>query len=198
MGILKFVCLILLFFPALLWAKEESGQPGQKKESVCITCHRELGGPFAEPVTLWETSIHHQMGNKCEGCHGGDPTDPAEAMSREKGFVGAPKNKAEIPDFCGKCHVGVRENYIKSPHYQAALAGMGPTCVTCHNSHDVQKASMDLINEKTCTQCHSYDNAQRIKQAFVSAEMALTDHKKQIRKLEKRGMPAKRLEEKLF
>ncbi|MBI2082153.1 MAG: cytochrome c3 family protein [Deltaproteobacteria bacterium] len=190
--------LLILFMLLSLSATDLAAEgPSQEKVSVCISCHAELGGPMSEPVALWEKSIHHEMGNNCEGCHGGDPNDAAEAMNPERGFVGAPK-PAQIPDFCGKCHVGVVENYKKSPHYRAFLNGNGPNCVTCHQSHNVQRASFDLIQEDLCGSCHSFENGQKIKRAFVSAEVALQEMKKELTHLNKRGMPIKKLEEKLF
>lgn len=174
-----------------------SEKPGPEPESSCVSCHSGLGGDLAAPVALWEKSIHHQMGNNCEGCHGGDPADAAEAMSPVKGFVGSPKPD-QIPTFCGKCHVGVVENYKKSPHYAAFQKGAGPSCITCHRSHDVQRASLDLITEALCSQCHSFENGQKMKNAFVTAETALKDTRSGLERLDHRGMPVKQLEEKLF
>jgi hypothetical protein len=189
MGILKyfsvasFVCVLLSSTVAL--AIEKSGE---EPVSVCISCHLELGDEMAKSVTLWKMSIHYQAGNSCEGCHGGDPADSDEAMNPEKGFVGSPKPN-EISAFCGKCHVGVKENYIKSPHHETAIeGGVAPTCVTCHKSHDVKKASFELISEELCSQCHSYENGQKIKKAFISAEMALQQKKETLRYLGQRGM----------
>lgn len=198
MGFIVRRCLLLIPLVFLVVSPAVGAEgPAEEKASTCISCHRDLGGKLAEPVTLWEKSIHHQMGNSCEGCHGGDPGDPADAMSPAKGFVGAPK-RHQIASFCGKCHVGVMENYQKSPHYAAALTGGGPNCVTCHHSHDVQRASFDLISEPLCSQCHSYENGQEMKKAFVTAELALQSTIAETHLLDRRGMPVKRLEEKLF
>ncbi|MBI1909482.1 MAG: cytochrome c3 family protein [Deltaproteobacteria bacterium] len=195
MGFLKGIFLMVLTLIVLgegsLFAEET------KTESVCISCHQAMGDKLAVPVTLWEESIHKKMGNTCEGCHGGDPGDEGKAMDPASGFVGAPKPN-QIAEFCGRCHVGVKENYMKSAHYAASLHGTGPNCVTCHHSHDVQKASLELIAEPLCSQCHSFKNAQKIRKAFVSAELGLQEKKETIRYVERRGMPVKRLEEKLF
>ena len=189
-----FIILLILFLPAGLLAAEKAGA---EPESSCVSCHSGLGGNLAAPVALWEKSIHHQMGNNCEGCHGGDPVDAAEAMSPAKRFVGSPKPD-QIPTFCGKCHVGVVENYMKSLHYTAFQNGNGPTCTTCHHSHDVQRASLDLITEALCSQCHSFENGQKMKNAFVTAETALKNTRSGLERLDHRGMPVKRLEEKFF
>lgn len=194
---LSFCFTVILILSPMTLAASDTPKQEQEKVSVCISCHRELGGKMAEPVALWEKSFHHKMGNNCEGCHGGDPTDEATAMSPEKGFVGAPK-PGEVAAFCGKCHVGVKENYMKSPHHAAALQGLGPNCISCHHSHDVQEASFELINENLCSTCHSYENPQKIKKSFVTAEMELQTSKARLGYLEHRGMPVKRLEEKLF
>lgn len=185
-----FLVLLLLWVSPVL-----AGEGEAPKESACISCHRDLGGELAAPVELWEKSFHRKMGNNCEGCHGGDPNDPVDAMNPAKGFVGAPKPTG-IPDFCGKCHVGVVENFKKSPHYTAFLSG--PNCVTCHKSHDVQRASFDLISEDLCSRCHSYDNGRKMKEAFVAAEQALQEMQGELHTLDRRGMPVKKLEEKLF
>lgn len=190
---MDFVVLILLLLTPSVQAASEEKAP----ENVCVQCHLELGDEMARPVTLWQESIHHKMGNSCEGCHGGDPTDGAAAMDPKSGFVGVPRPQ-KVAEFCGKCHVGVKENYLKSAHHQAALQGTGPTCITCHHSHDVQQASFDLINETLCAQCHSYDNGQKMKRAFVSAEMALTKRKAELKFFNKRGILVKPLEEQLF
>lgn len=196
MGLLRVLTLLGLaaLFSGRGWAADDAAEP---LASVCISCHQAMGGGTASPVALWETSIHSKMGNSCEGCHGGDPTDEAKAMDPAAGFIGAPK-PGGVAEFCGRCHVGVKDNYLKSVHYQAALQGKGPTCTTCHHSHDVQKASFDLIDESLCARCHSFENAQKIKRAFVSAEVALQDEKKILRYITHRGAPVKRLEEKLF
>jgi hypothetical protein len=177
----------LCFFLAAPFLMAETGK---EPTSSCIRCHE-------EQAHLWEKSIHYEMGNSCEGCHGGDPSNMAYAMSPAKGFVGAPKPEA-VASFCGKCHVGVKENFLKSPHHTQSATSKSPNCITCHNSHDVKQASFDLINEETCSECHSYENGQKIKKAFVFAEMEIEKRKKTLASLTKRGMPTKRLEEELF
>lgn len=169
----------------------------QETPSVCVSCHGGLKGKLGKPVLLWRKSIHHQMGNSCEGCHGGDPTNVLEAMSPDRGFIGVPQHE-QITDVCGHCHIGVKENYMKSPHYKTALMGFGPTCIICHNSHDVKKASLELIREELCGQCHPFENAQKIKKAFGHAEKTLNERKDELRYLGRRGMPVKRLEQTLF
>ena len=156
----------------LLWV---SPTAAQQEETVCIQCHSGQEGDLGAPVQAWKGSVHDRNGINCHDCHGGDPTDFAMAMSPERGFVGVPEH-AEIPEFCGKCHVGVLEDYQKSAHGQALEAG-GAQCVTCHGSHSVELASLDLINPDSCSRCHEYGRAENIKEI-------LADTDKQIKSLE--------------
>ncbi|MBI4211638.1 MAG: cytochrome c3 family protein [Deltaproteobacteria bacterium] len=204
---MDFVNILCTIFVASLWFSTPFSlhalEPAiRESESTCVSCHRDLEGMLSEPVRLWEKSIHHDMGNGCEGCHGGDKNDPAEAMSPQKGFVGVPSTD-KIVDFCGKCHVGVSENFKKSVHFQASQTNLlqkknTPTCVTCHRSHDIHKASLDLINESLCSTCHSFENPKRIKEAFASTELSLEHRKEDLNYLERRGMSVKKLKEKHF
>lgn len=165
-------------------------------EIVCIKCHGKLPGKFGEPVGLWRGSIHAANGIACNACHGGDPKDAANAMSPARGFLGAPRER-DIPAFCGRCHVGVLNNYLASLHGKALGKG-GPTCVTCHGNHLVLKASLDLINEKTCSQCHSFSRAEKIKAAMTGIEQQLLTLDTRIAAVKQLGVDTDRLEKGLF
>jgi hypothetical protein len=156
-----FVLLLLALLPLPAAAEDSS-------EIVCIQCHSTMPGRFGEPVKLWKGSIHEENGIACNACHGGDPKDAANAMSPARGFLGAPRETA-IPAFCGRCHVGVMKDYLASAHGKALGRG-GPTCVTCHSNHHVVKASLELINEKNCSRCHSFERARLIRDAMQETE----------------------------
>ena len=138
------------------------------EDTVCIQCHGGQPGSLGAPVADWRTSIHAQNGISCHDCHGGDPTDFAMAMSPDRGFIGAPEY-TEVPAFCGRCHVGVSEAYQAGAHGQAIESG-GAQCVVCHGNHAIQKASLDLINEDACSQCHSYERAALIRLSLVETD----------------------------
>ena len=130
------------------------------------------------------------------GCHGGDPRDAANAMNPARGFLGKPKER-EIPGFCGRCHVGVLENYRASAHGKALGQG-GPTCVTCHGNHRVVRASLELINEKSCSRCHSYERARQIREAMQEIEARIVATDGEIVQLKQKGFDTKLLEQRLF
>ena len=123
----RLITLWLLPAIAMLVSPAQTGA-SSPPEIVCIQCHSTLPGKYGEPVRLWRGSIHEANGIACNSCHGGDPRDSSKAMSPERGFVGAPK-EADIPAFCGRCHVGVLKEYLSSRHGQSLGTG-GPTCVT--------------------------------------------------------------------
>lgn len=165
-------------------------------EPVCIGCHAKLPEKYSQPVTLWRGSIHAENGIFCNGCHGGDPKDAANAMSPARGFLGAPREIA-VPAFCGRCHVGVLKDYLNSAHGRK-LAHGGPTCVTCHGSHQVVKASLELINEKSCSRCHSYERAKVIRTAMQEIEALIVAIDGRVTAFKKIGTDTEKLEQELF
>jgi nitrate/TMAO reductase-like tetraheme cytochrome c subunit len=145
-------------------------------QNSCLKCHEKQEGKFGAPAREWKTSIHFENAITCSDCHGGDPRseDMGEAMNPAKGFLGSP-SPTQVPDFCGKCHNAVRDNYSQSAHAMALRAGLkAPNCVTCHTAHRQQKVTLDLINPQTCGQCHTYDRAARLKEAMRGMETDLT------------------------
>ena len=171
-------------------------QAAQMQVIVCIKCHLSLPAKLSQPVKLWEKSIHSEHGINCSNCHGGDILDSANAMNPDRGFKGKPVPTA-IPALCGGCHMGVMKHYILSAHGRALGKG-GPTCVTCHGSHQVVKASLDLINQKNCTACHTYQKAKVIKQAMLKTEGMLMAIDNRIKVLKSQGVLTDTLEKRLF
>ncbi|MFO7812385.1 MAG: cytochrome c3 family protein [Pelovirga sp.] len=165
--------------------------------SVCIECHGGLSGQLGEiPTAEWHTSVHAAHRVSCHDCHGGDPTDYVEAMSPDRGFIGVP-GYAEVPAFCGRCHVGVEEDYRASLHGQMLEFG-GPNCVSCHESHAVQVATIDLINEVSCSRCHTYEKPALIKQEISDTEEMLSRLEASIASLYRVGFDTGRLQDELF
>lgn len=166
------------------------------EDTVCIQCHGGLDGHLGEPVGQWRTSVHAANGISCHDCHGGDPTDFEMAMAPERGFIGVPEYNA-VPDFCGRCHVGVKEDYLASAHGQAIDAG-GANCVMCHENHAIQLATIDLINENSCSRCHDYERAARVKDQISATETSLAKLETSVAALHRVGIDTERLKEDLF
>jgi hypothetical protein len=169
---------------------------GQVPETVCIQCHGGQSGRLGAPVKEWRGSVHAANIISCHSCHGGDPTDMAMAMSPERGFLGVPKDEA-IPDFCGRCHPGVKEDYLASAHGRALGRG-GPQCVTCHGNHAVRTATPDLINRQSCTRCHDYGRAEEIKSAVVETDRRITELEQSLASLHRIGITTREMSGELF
>ena len=181
-------------FPKTPWE-----QRPRVERNVCIDCHTSdlMKEDYRTIPAEWRKSVHYQNEVSCQNCHGGDPKDAARSMKPESGFVGVPKPKM-VPEFCGKCHIGIKENYLESGHAKALLTtGRGPNCVTCHHSHDIQKASINIINENLCGLCHSYDRAREMKAALLLTEQQINRLDRDLKTL-KAGLIATQDEEKVL
>jgi nitrate/TMAO reductase-like tetraheme cytochrome c subunit len=155
------------------------------EQNVCIDCHDSelMKDDYKAIPGEWRKSWHYQNGVSCQDCHGGDPKDAGKSMTKESGFIGAPKPKA-VPEFCGKCHIGILENYRGSAHGKALKAtGQAPNCVVCHGSHNVQKANLNIINEELCGLCHTYDRAKTIKASLQLTEQKINEIDKELKTL---------------
>ena len=163
---------------------------------VCIECHATLPAQYSQPVILWRASIHAEHGITCITCHGGDPMDAANAMSPARGYRGVPLPSA-ISGLCGGCHVGVARYYLNSAHGRALGRG-GPTCVSCHGSHDIKSASLELVSKKNCSTCHTFEKARLIRSAMMKRDTMLMAIEKKITLLKSQGVVTDHQEKRLF
>ena len=168
--------------------------------SACIQCHTSdsMDSKMQQLVQEWRSSWHAKNNVSCHDCHGGAPEDASMSMSHQRGFNGAPEDK-EIPAFCGTCHIAINDNYLQSGHGKTFLdTGEGPSCLTCHGSHDIQQASMDIINEQLCSQCHTYERAKEMKQALFLVESKLNTINTNLKRLKVLGIATDRQEKAYF
>ena len=168
--------------------------------SACIQCHtsESMDPALQQVVQDWRESWHAKNSVSCHDCHGGAPEDASISMSHQRGFKGTPED-IEIPEFCGTCHIGIMDNYLKSGHGKTFLKSAdGPSCVTCHGSHNIQQASMDIINEQLCSQCHTYERAKEMKQALFLVENKLNNINKDLNSLKILGIATESQEKAYF
>lgn len=169
-------------------SKPWAGEQGE--EDACIECHssEKMKPAFRNITEEWRASWHALNKISCHDCHGGDTKDAVMSMSRQRGFVGTPKY-AEVPDFCGKCHNGILKSYLDSGHGKALkVSGKGPNCVACHGSHNIRKASIDIISEQRCSKCHSYERAKVMKQALFLTEKKIEELENKFKQLRAEGV----------
>ncbi len=153
----------------------------------CLGCHTSLGGKHAAIVDQWAGSVHSKGGRGCNSCHGGDQTagDAKRAKSRESGFIGKPSPKESLA-FCGRpeCHDLALQQFKKSPHYDSVMKKGAPSCASCHGEHNVQRSSINIISDKTCSGCHSVEYSRQIISSIFSIEKDLEFIETNIRFLE--------------
>jgi nitrate/TMAO reductase-like tetraheme cytochrome c subunit len=171
-----------------------------KEESACLECHTsDVMDPELQQIPRdWKASWHYKNDVSCHDCHGGDSEDATMAMSHQRGFIGKPSH-TEVPEFCGKCHIGILKNYVESGHGKALKAtGEGPNCVTCHGSHNIQKVNIEIINSQRCSQCHSYERAKIIKQALFLTDKKIEKIENDLNTLKTKGVYPDKEERTLF
>jgi cytochrome b subunit of formate dehydrogenase len=117
-------------------------------KNSCISCHA------THDIRSFERSAHARLKNdgslnaSCVDCHGGhDIFETSVSQSKV--------SRANVQSTCGQCHGDIKKIEESSIHGQYFLRGSraAPSCVDCHNSHNV---SMDRFTreEQTCLQCH--------------------------------------------
>jgi hypothetical protein len=160
--LLKIIFSLLLLFPFYSFAQVQN-----LDEISCKTCHKRNARGFSNDV-------HYLKGNMiCTGCHGGNSKEEQMLESHDTpDWVGRPK-PSQIPNFCGRCHKGVLENYSQSPHSSLikqeplTIPGLLPDfsgerewpggwkgCIMCHGVHGIEPHSLELF-ESACSNCHS-------------------------------------------
>ncbi|MFZ4573647.1 MAG: hypothetical protein ACOYN0_04570 [Phycisphaerales bacterium] len=97
------------------------------------------------------------MAATCADCHGAHRVRPSADASSSV-------NRSQIPKTCGRCHVGVEEEYAKSVHGVKHAEGneAAAVCTDCHTAHQITHAGTpefmaDVIND--CGRCHDSKDA---------------------------------------
>src|SRR6266568_2703632 len=144
--------------------------PSKLPPPNCAGCHEKEAKQYA-------TSIHgvsHTMGASgaanCWDCHG----------SHEIGSVKhaeSPVFKLNLPQTCGKCHVGIEKVYDASVHGQLLAKGdkRGPVCTDCHSAHEVEtpkNGHFKMASDARCGKCHA-DRLEHYRDTYHGKAMAL-------------------------
>jgi cytochrome c553 len=128
--------------------------------ATCGRCHSDekLMSQYKLPANVveeYKTSYHaHMLFDK------GDASAPT-CVTCHGNHGATPPGTAEVGQVCGKCHGRQRELFEKSPHADAAKAGVFNECISCHGNHAIQKASVELF-ATSCVQCHANDPKQLV------------------------------------
>jgi len=157
--------IFLVFSSNLLFSNKKEIPNAISKGNSCIERHEKLEGKLKTPIIYWKNSVHAKALKNCNMCHGGNPEifDEKEAKSKKFNFIGKPSKKV-ITNFCGRggCHSEALLQFKKGPHYKSVLKSNHPNCTDCHGIHNIQKSTLKIINEKSCTSCHDSEYSKDI------------------------------------
>ncbi|MBP8273151.1 MAG: cytochrome c3 family protein [Acidobacteria bacterium] len=135
--------------------------------TTCSRCHADAKviaeGHIAigNVADLYKDSIHGKavsnsglmVAANCTSCHGSHDI-------RKKSDPDSRVFRRNIPNVCGSCHEGIKQQYDKGVHGMAIAKGndKAPVCADCHTAHQIQRADvvswkLDTIRE--CGTCHA-------------------------------------------
>lgn len=138
---------------------------------LCIDCHRDVSDEHVKLIDDWRGSIHYRNHITCGQCHGFSDTDMDAIPDPGEGLHTRPDPDAVV-SMCGQCHREWVDFYPLSAHFRKERQ----SCVMCHasggDSHNIQAASLSVIREENCSECHSYDWALQAKDTFASISEA--------------------------
>lgn len=87
----------------------------------------------------------------CVSCHGGHGVKHGDDPE-------SPVSRLNVDQTCGKCHVGVLEQYRESVHHVVSVNNghKGATCSDCHRPHAVAHPDHDFRVQsiEACSECH--------------------------------------------
>lgn len=158
----------------------------------CIECHADEGEKYVGLIEEWRSSIHYANGVTCGQCHQMSDTDFDVLPDPGEGAHTKPDTVRTVA-MCAQCHREWIDYYPLSAHFQKKRV----SCVMCHggggNNHGIQRASLAIITEKRCAECHTYERAEQVKAAFAEVAEADARLDRAIEEITERGYHSTRL-----
>jgi hypothetical protein len=157
----------------------------------CQLCHaeptltREDGTSVTVLDSVYEASVHGQLGMNCVDCHS-DLADSDEFPH--------PERLARVD--CSFCHADASSDYERGVHSQMLQAGQSraATCADCHGSHEIRPSGdpESLTNHLrlplTCGRCHGADPALRPGEIAMADVLSLFQDSIHGRALDRSGL----------
>jgi formate dehydrogenase gamma subunit len=121
----------------------------------CLNCHDGAQGEKHKSSVHGVAKKGGRAPARCVDCH------TAHAVKKLSGESSADREQFVL-ETCTKCHANVNTRYMDSDHGRALAAGVqaAPSCIDCHNEHDVKAgASEDAGTNRQnqaamCLRCH--------------------------------------------
>lgn len=136
----------------------------------CVDCHKNSKfriqhTKLFEYYEKWNGSKHQSAGVTCVDCHGGDieavkleDAHPAHLSTNDPASNTYYKN---LPQTCGHCHQEIVSYFNYSEHSKKLQAGVGPHCVSCHDSMNTSIPRHRVV-ELICMGCHSDSSSSHV------------------------------------
>jgi len=123
---------------------------------TCGACHSDA--EYMKPYTI----PTNQLSDFLESVHGIDliknNNRAVPECARCHGVHGArAPGITEVYNVCGQCHLFIREQFMKSPHFEAEKKGIINGCEACHGNHKILRASTEIYTN-VCRDCHAVDS----------------------------------------
>ena len=119
----------------------------------CAGCHDDIGAKYKDSIHAWaKEKAGLVVAPACADCHGKhDIRSHTDAKSRVF--------RTSVPDTCGSCHAGIKQQYDHGIHAAKLKIGdsRAPSCADCHTAHAIQRAdtsSWRLAVTRECGSCH--------------------------------------------
>jgi hypothetical protein len=157
----------------------------ESKDS-CIDCHNRQKGKAGKVISIYQTSTHSRGSVGCDGCHGGDSSQPDKSKAHAGHFIARPDTSATL-EMCGACHRQPLE-FFKSSRHVAARPNAGRLdCAECHGVHGIGAASESFRWPQFCAGCHGLEYLPRLPRPFQEMLTLADDLREGIHRLEVNG-----------
>jgi len=120
----------------------------------CASCHDDVASKYHDSIHAWaKEKAGLVAAPACADCHGKHDIRPhADATSRVY--------RAKIPDTCGGCHAGIKDQFDRGVHAAKPKISdtRAPSCADCHTAHAIQRADTEkwrLAVTNECGSCHA-------------------------------------------
>lgn len=146
----------------------------------CVQCHelnKEVPHPQVDYTDLRDVAIENSK--NCASCHPNETRNQADSVHHQE-LVSGNRNapvctdchvahaindlsspRTQIATTCSQCHSKIADEYAASVHGAAIAQNNNPdvpTCVTCHNVHNIgdpTTAAFRLKSPQLCSSCHT-------------------------------------------
>ncbi len=145
---------------------------------TCIRCHEDQDMIdqhellySTQVLTAFKVSVHGQasgggvsLAATCNDCHS---TSGTAHRILGPGHPESSINHFNIPETCGKCHPGPRDDFLSGIHGTLVTQGEtdSPVCTNCHGEHGIlspadprSSVSHSRVAQATCSPCHESAN----------------------------------------